>query len=541
MNDDRQIHIENQLKRVLKSLEAERSEKKYLQEELFKSRDQFRSLSLNSPDIIYTLNFDGSFKYINPAWKRILGHDPEEVIGKYFIDFAKEEDAGYYRKLFKNIRDGKKILKDITGTLIHKSGTPRLFNLSGAPNIDTDGDITGVVGLLKDITEQEKLQAQLLHAQKMEAVGTLAGGVAHDFNNLLQAVSGYADLLLLEMEPGDFGYDELQEIKNTTMSGAELTRQLLTFSRKVESRLQPVAVNHVVEKVSSMLERTIPKMIEIKLDLAKEEIVVNADPGQLEQLIMNIGVNARDAISEEGKIIIKTEIAGIDWKFSRTHFWANPGKYLLLTIADNGCGMNKKTLAHIFEPFFTTKSPGKGTGLGMSIVYGIAKSHNGYILCNSEPGEGTEFKLYVPLLEKISIKATEKVRKDDMASYKGSETVLFVDDDDDIRKIGEKILQKFGYHVVTASDAEEALDVYRKRYKEIDIIIIDFIMPGMGGKRCLEEIIMINPRVKAIIATGYFFSKAEMAGIEALAERLIKKPYKSKDILRAVRSILDKQ
>ncbi|MFZ5573522.1 MAG: hybrid sensor histidine kinase/response regulator [Thermodesulfobacteriota bacterium] len=529
-----------ELERTRTDLKHAVADREQMAKALRESNQQFQSLCNNSPDIIYTLGFNGEFTYVNPAWEKILGHGQEEVLGRYFVDFSLEEDARKYRHLFRQIRDDKKVLHDIRGNLIHKDGTMRLFYLSGAPNMDPDGEVTGMVGLLKDITENEKLQAQLLHAQKMEAIGVLAGGVAHDFNNLLQAISGYVDLLLLDLNEKASGYAELQEIRQTARRGADLTRHLLTFSRKVESKLRPISLNHEIQRVRNLLERTIPKMIHIELELAPDQTIVNADPVQIEQVLMNLGVNARDAMPEGGTLSIRTDRVTLDRKFCDTHLHVTPGDYYRIEVADTGTGMDGQTMEHIYEPFFTTKKARKGTGLGLSIVYGIIKNHGGYILCDSRLGRGTTFRVYLPVLnqEAVSTAPGVELRPTDPA-LQGTETVMLVDDDPMVRQTGEKILRKFGYRMVTAATGEAALKTFRRRHQRIDLVLLDVNMPGMGGKRCLEEMLKIKPDVKVIITTGYPVSERFKREIAGRIVGFIDKPYVSEALLRKTREVLD--
>ncbi len=527
------------LHKALENIKVEMSEHRRTEAALRESRQQFKSLGENSPDIIYTLGLDGSFAYVNPAWKKILGHPRESVLGKYFVDFVEKDDVKQYRDFFRQIRDGKKTLRDVTGTLIHKKGSPRLFNLSGAPNVNGKGDVIGMVGLLKDITEQQKLQVQLLRAQKMEALGTLAGGIAHDFNNLLQAIQGYADLLLLSIEENSEAVEEVKEIKHASQRGAELTRQLLTFSRKAKSRLQAININSEIKHILKLLDRTIPKMIDIEPRLTEDVRIVNADPSQIEQIIMNLAVNARDAMPDGGKLTIKTEVVFLDNSFCNACPGLLPGDHVLLTATDTGCGMDSQVLEHLFEPFYTTKTNGKGTGLGLSIIYGIVKNHGGHIECSSRTGKGTEFKIYLPVLEQ-KLPAARSVNKKEIAASKGNETVMFVDDDSQVRHSGEQLLTRYGYKMLTASSGENALELYRQKHEEIDLIILDLIMPGMGGINCLEEILKINPREKIIVTTGHECSKSEKEGPLSKITHFIHKPYESHDLLQTARFILDR-
>jgi PAS domain S-box-containing protein len=525
-----------QLLNANKKLKQEVAERKRAESALKESEQRFRCLGENSPEIIYTLGQDGAFTYVNPAWEKVLGHSVDEVTGKYFVNFSPEEDVKKYVRLFKQIRDGKETLRDISGTLLNKDGSPRLFSLSGAPNLGPDGSVSGMVGLLKDVTEERNLQAQLQQAQKMEAIGTLAGGVAHDFNNLLQAVLGYSDLILLHKTEKDTDQRKILEIKKAGERGAELAQQLLTFSRKVESKLRPTDLNHEVEQVHRLLGRIIPKMIKIELHLAENLKTVSADPAQVEQVLMNLAVNARDAMQEGGKLIIETQNTLLSEHYCRTHLGARPGEYVLLSVSDKGHGMDKETLASIFEPFFTTKETGKGTGLGLSMVYGIVKNHGGYIMCYSEPSEGSTFKIYLPTIEQqVEIQDS----KEDEIPIGGNETLLLVDDDEAILGLGSEALSEFGYTVLTASDGENALSLYRESPMKFDLVVLDLIMPGMGGKKCLEELLKINPIAKVVIASGYSFNGHAKEVLKMGASHFISKPYDINQMLKTVRCVLN--
>ncbi|MBN2125135.1 MAG: response regulator, partial [Deltaproteobacteria bacterium] len=399
-------------------------------------------------------------------------------------------------------------------------------------------DRPATLNFVRDITAHKKLEDQLLHAQKMEAIGTLAGGVAHDFNNLLQAVQGYADLLLLDQKEGDRGYREVQEIRRAGQKAAGLTRQLLTFGRKVESKLRPLDLNAVVKQASALLERTIPKMIDIELHLSEDMMPVHGDPGQIEQILMNLGINARDAMPEGGRVVIETGEVSLDDFYCEGHLGAKAGRYACVRFSDTGCGMDRDTLTHIFEPFYTTKETGTGTGLGLAMVYGIVKSHNGYIMCYSEPGKGTTFKIYLPA---IAREAEPESRKEDAAPPGGTETILLVDDEEYIRSLGAEILSRFGYSVLQAPDGESALEIYRKEGESIDLIILDLIMPGMGGKRCLEKILEVDPEAAVLISSGHSINGPTRETIESGAKGFIAKPYQVTDMLQSVYDVLRRQ
>ncbi len=382
--------------------------------------------------------------------------------------------------------------------------------------------------------ETEKLQRQLLHAQKMEAIGTLAGGVAHDFNNLLQGIQGYSELLLLKA--GDHNTRELQEILRAAKRGGELTRQLLTFSRKVQSNLVSVDLNQVIGGLRDLLERTIAKMIKVTWHLRSNLNFVNADASQIEQVLMNLAVNARDAMPDGGLLTIGTEDIVIDRMYNTVLPEIVPGPYVLLTVSDSGQGMDQETRNRIFDPFFTTKAIGKGTGLGLAIVYGIVKSHKGHIVCYSEPAKGTTFKIYLPAIQHLQTAISgEEVE----ALPRGTETILLVDDESFIRDIGRQILTEFGYTVLSAVDGESALEIYAREKEKIALIILDIIMPGMGGEQCLKKLVERHSPVKIIIASGYSANGLLGSILGGGAADFIDKPYDVGKMLRTIRRVLD--
>ena len=349
--------------------------------------------------------------------------------------------------------------------------------------------------------QKKKLENQLLHAQKMEAIGTLAGGIAHDFNNLLQAISGYTQLLLMRKDSSDPDYGKLEVIQSSTLKASELTKQLLIFSRKMESKLKPLDLNHEVMQVCKILQRTIPRMITIDLRLSENLKVVNADSAQLEQILMNLGVNARDAMAEGGTLTFQTENVYLDRGYTTSMLGATPGEYILLTVSDTGQGMDKETLQHLFEPFYTTKEAGKGTGLGLAIVYGIVQNHNGYIQVDSRPGGGTTFRIYFPVLKGDGAEKGAEAKAPADAP-RGRERILLVDDEKTVLDIGQDLLRQYGYETILADGGEKAIEVYRREKDRIDLVILDLIMPGMGGQKCFQELLRINPEIKVIISTG---------------------------------------
>jgi signal transduction histidine kinase/CheY-like chemotaxis protein len=474
----------------------------------------------------------------------MLGIERGLLIGTTFSRFiTKDSQDKFY--LYRNHLFATRTRQTCELVLKKKDGSIFDAQLESIVVKESEADSDCIRATITDITwrrraEEEKtqLQAQLLHAQKMEAVGTLAGGIAHDFNNLLQAIQGYTEILLFDKQKNDAGYHELKQISNAAKRGGELTRQVLTFSHKIESNLRPVDMNLLVKKTKDLLERTLPRMIVIKLSLTAERTVVNADPAQIEQILMNLAVNAKDAMQEEGELTIQTESILLDEAYCRIQPKVKPGKCVLLTVSDTGCGMDHETLEHIFDPFYTTKGLANGTGLGLAMVYGAVKSHGGHIECDSQPGVGTIFKIYLPALDQNV--QTEMAAEEDLPAG-GSETILLVDDDEVIRDVGQATLTRFGYTVLTAADGKTAVERYRGEAERIDLVILDLIMPGMSGKKCLEALISINPQAKVVIASGYSAIQPGMDTIRSGAKGFIGKPYEVKELLGTVRSVLDAQ
>lgn len=420
-------------------------------------------------------------------------------------------------------------------TVIFSTPDCRHWEIRGIPLVD-DGKIRGIVEIARDITEKKELEKQLVQSQKMEAVGTLAGGIAHDFNNLLQAIKGYTQLMLMEAQEDTVQYNDLKEVESSTNRAAELTQQLLTFSRKVESKRRPININQIVENSMKLILRTIPKMIEVNLDLTEDLNIVNADAAQIEQIILNLAVNARDAMPDGGQLTIGSRNVVLDDEFHQTNHLAEHGSYVRLTVSDTGHGMDGKTMEHIFEPFYTTKGIGEGTGLGLAMVYGIVKDHEGYIGCSSRPGKGTTFNIYIPVTEDAQYVEAEEEREE--LPYMGDETILLVDDEASIRKLGKRILTRYGYNVLLAASAEEALKLYKKEHEHIDLIILDLNMPGMGGKKCIDILPEMYPEVKILVASGFPVDDATSKVIKSRCRGLIKKPYEFKKILELIRSAL---
>ncbi len=400
-----------------------------------------------------------------------------------------------------------------------------------------EGDWIEAVGTWIDISEQKRLEANVVQMQKIETVGMLAGGIAHDFNNLLSVIRGYTELALEEAPPGEAGRANLEEIVRATRQAASLTSQLLAFSRKQILQPEILNINDVLRETSRILERLIGENIELRLLPRADLPPVSADRGQLQQIIMNLAVNARDAMPEGGKLLIETGEALFDEEYVRGHFPATPGGYVMLAVSDSGAGMDAATQARIFEPFFTTKEKGKGTGLGLSTVYGIVKQSNGFIWVYSETGGGTTFKVYLPRVEGAAEAVEPEVRTG--SGLAGSETILVVEDEAPLRDLACRTLERKGYFVIPASDGDEALERAAARAGRIDMLVTDVVMPRMGGKELASRMKERFPGIRILYVSGYTDHSIVHRGILDEGVAFLQKPFSMEGLVRKVRAILD--
>jgi len=414
-------------------------------------------------------------------------------------------------------------------------GNPIYMEIKAYPIKDSLGKIVSAIEVHNDISERKRLEEQLRHSQKMEAIGTLAGGVAHDFNNILTAIIGYGSLLQMKIDPASPLRSSVDQILASTERAANLTQRLLTFSRKQNAVLKPIDLNVVVGRVDSLLGRLIGEDIEIKLHLHPTELSVQADAGQIEQVLMNLVTNARDAMPRGGVLSLATETIAIDESFIRAHGYGKVGTYILLTVSDTGQGMDRDTQTRIFDPFFTTKEVGKGTGLGLAIVYGIVKQHTGYINVYSESKVGTTFKLYFPLLG-TAIEEPIDVTHHEPRS--GSAVILVAEDDADVRQLTRTVLENFGYTVIEAVDGEDAVRQFTNNQDVVQLLLLDVIMPRMNGKEACEEIRLLKPDVKAIFTSGYPAEVIRQKGVLDESDLFLFKPASPRETLRMVQDSL---
>jgi len=425
------------------------------------------------------------------------------------------------------------------GSLLWGSQNARIVRDETGKPLFIEGMIADITGRKQAMDDLAKVEAQLMQSQKMEALGSLTGGIAHDFNNLLQIISGYVQLLLIRKNQQDPDYSFLYEVNQAAVRASDLIRGLLTFSRKVEKRVIPLNINDVVRDALRLLGRSVPKMIALQTSLADDLADIQADPTQMEQVIMNLANNAVQAMEETGTLTIVTKNFPVETRYINTGIELEAGKYIMLEVSDTGHGMNETTLQRIFEPFFTTKEPGKGTGLGLASAYGIVTNHSGKIICSSEPGVGTTFTIFLPVhspARGLDIPMAGKP----VELIGGSETVLLVDDEEKILKIANDILRQYGYDTRTVFNGEQALEAYKEDPAAIDLIVMDLGMPGMGGRKCLEELLKIDPKVQVVVASGYGGYDIAENPQQYGAAAFVVKPYRLDILIHTVREVLDR-
>jgi len=499
-----------------------------------KSEETMR-LFIESSPIGINLIRNGRCTFVNSAFARIFGYcNPNEMVGMAVEELYVAQDRSAVRRDHSIGGDSRTSSHFFERRGLRKDG--QVVEVSVRLKALEFEEEQALLGFVVDVSEKKALRSQFLQAQKMEAIGTLSGGIAHDFNNLLTVISGYSELLLEDTNEDDPIFDGLDKIATAAKKGSELVQRLLTSSKRAESRPQPLNLNQEVDQVAKLLSRTIPRMIQIELDLAEELWTVNADPGQIEQILMNLAVNARDAMPDGGKLTIRTANVVLDEDFIRRNLGSKPGEYVQLTVSDTGHGMDKDVMEHIFEPFFTTKVPGKGTGLGLATVYGIVKQHDGYVACSSEPGKGTTFSIYLHVTHAESVQ--EEIRPS-LKAMGGSETILLVEDEEVLLDLGTKILTRAGYTVLKALDGVEALKVYEEHRDRIRLVILDLIMPRMGGLQFLKVLLETDPEARVLLASGYS-STGEIKDPKKFgAKGFIRKPYEAGTLMTAIRQALD--
>jgi PAS domain S-box-containing protein len=540
LNTDLERRVEErtfELKAAYEQLKKEMFDREQVEGALRKSEERFRALYEDNPSMYFTVDAQGVVLSVNPFGAEQLGYRVEELLGQSVLNvFHPDDKDAVQRQLASCLRKSGEVsyweLRKI-----HKNGNVLWVREAARAVKGKDGKFLVLV-VCEDITERMNLEEQLRQALKMEAIGTLAGGVAHDFNNLMTAVLGYSDLSLQKIAKDDPLRRDIEQIRKAGERAALLTNQLLAFSRKQVVQPKVMDINHVIAETEKMLKRLIGEDIDLVSVFDPALARVMADPGLIGQVVMNLAINARDAMPQGGKLIIETANACLDEAYTRQHLGVEPGHYVMLAVSDSGSGMDEKTLSHIFEPFFTTKEMGKGTGLGLAVVYGIVKQSGGHISVYSEPGYGTTFKVYLPCAEQ----ETEKVGLDtgpDELLRQGSETVLLVEDDDIVCTLAGFSLRMFGYNVLEAHNGDEALRICCEHEGDpIRLLVTDVVMPGMSGCDLAKKIECLCPAMKVLYISGYTDSAIVHYGILA-GTTFLQKPFTPEALARKVREVLD--
>lgn len=513
------------------------------EEALRKSEERFLGMAEQLLDVLFQTDAAGKLTYLSPSVTHMLGWSPDEVLGEHAALLLTVQDAECVARVIREVAESGTPVRNLALTLKRKDGSTLSGEITVSRAVRGDA-VQGTLGLIRDITEREqaaqereRLEGRLRQAQKMEAIGQLAGGIAHDFNNLLQVILGQVDVSEQMVEPDSRATGVFGEVRRATERAAELTRQLLAFSRRQIISPMDLDLNELVQNVLKMVRRVIGEHIHLRFKPGRDLGTVHVDSGQIDQVLMNLCVNARDAMPNGGTLTIETQGMTIDEEYCREHVEATPGRYVLLRVTDTGCGMDEETRLQIFDPFFTTKGMGQGTGLGLATVYGIVKQHDGLIDVYSEPNAGTVFNIYIPSVERPAEEIAPPV---EAPATGGKEAILVAEDEESVRRIVSRMLKMSGYTVFEAADGEEALRVFEEHRDTISLALLDIIMPKLGGRAVMDHIQATCPSVRFLFSSGYSESAIHTNFVIKEGLHLISKPYHKADLLRAVRGILDK-
>lgn len=503
---------------------------------LVEREELFRLITENAADMIAVVDTGGRRLYNSPSYGKILGYDPEDLHGSSGVETVHPDDRPLMEEAVREALSGG-VGRIIQYRMRHKDGSWRTLESRSSAILDRQGKVARLVIVNRDVSQRKNLEEQFRQAQKMEAIGRLSGGVAHDFNNLLGVIIGYAEFLEERLPPDDALRNSSNEILKAGRRAASLTRQLLAFSRQQVLDPKVINLNNAVSDMEKLLRRLIGEDVELATSLDPKLGMVRADQSQLEQVVMNLAVNARDAMPKGGRLIIQTENIVMDQQFVRRYpYPVTPGPYVCLTVSDTGVGMDAETKARAFEPFFTTKEKGKGTGLGLSTVYGVVKQSGGYIDIDSNPGAGTSFRIYLPVVTDQSVSHSTAPAFD--ACFHGDETILLAEDEDSLRSLTRHTLELCGYKVLEAKDGLHGLSVSDDHPAAIDLLLTDVVMPGMGGRDLAQQLTRRRPGVKVLFMSGYtgqtVFSQAPIDPGSAF----ISKPFTREALTRKIREVL---
>jgi PAS domain S-box-containing protein len=504
------------------------------QQVLQTNEERYRDVVENARDLIYYHDLQGNYRAVNQAVETITGYSRDEALRMNITDTVAPDDLERARHMIARKLAGEKITA-YRLKIVAKDGRQIAVEVN-TRLVRRKGKVIGVQGIARDVTERLHIEEQLRQAQKMEAVGQLAGGIAHDFNNLLTVITGYSELALRRLPVEDTLRHHVAEIKKAGVRAATLTRQLLAFSRKQVLQPKVIDLNSIVANMGEMMRRLIGEDVELRTVLAPELGSTKADPGQIEQVIMNLVVNARDAMPHGGNLIIETENVYLNESYTESHISVRPGAYVMLAVSDTGEGISTENKEHIFEPFFTTKETGRGTGLGLSTVYGIVKQSGGNIWVYSEVGQGTVFKVYLPRVDEVP---QEYTRRGDVAeTLHGNETVLVAEDDQRVRSLVREVLEHYGYRVLAAERGDIALQLAQQCDGPIDLLLTDVVMPKMSGRTVADQLRTIHPELKVLYMSGYTDESIVHHGVLDPNTPFLQKPFTPQVLARKVRGVL---
>jgi PAS domain S-box-containing protein len=523
--------------RLVSKLKEKNTELLAQTEALRESEERFRTVVETAPEAIY-IQINRRFAYVNAAALRFFGATrPEELLGQPVLDRFHPDFRAKVEERIRLVNEDRQSVTSVDEVYLTLAGSPKDVNISAVPF--TYQNQNGALVFVRDITEHRKLEAQFRQAQKMEAIGHLAGGVAHDFNNILAVIQGYYDLLIIDGNLSPAQADYTDQIGAAAQRAAVLTRQLLLFSRKETLRLGDLDLNQSINEMTKILRRTLGEHIELQFKFALQPLFIHADAGMMDQVLMNLAVNARDAMPKGGRLVIETSVVDFDESVRAHSTHAHPGSFVCLSVSDTGCGIPPENLSRIFEPFFTTKDIGKGTGLGLATVFGIVQQHQGWIEFQSEVGRGTTFRIYISRLAKMPEQKPEPPAL--TAIRGGNETILLVEDDVFLRASVNTILSRLGYRVLEAVNGVEALEVWKQHRDEIHLVLTDMLMPGgINGKELGEQLLQQDPKLKVIYVSGY---SADIVGKDFSLEEgvnFLAKPFAANKLAQIVRNCLDK-
>jgi PAS domain S-box-containing protein len=519
-----------ELAKANEELRIEIGERKRAEDAFRKSEEKYRILVENASDAIFIIQ-DEMIKFPNPKANAMVGYSSEELAEIPFIDLIHPDDRDMVFDVLKRVFRGDEIPGAYSLRMINKAGEELWVQLN-VVFLSWEGQPASL-SILRDITQQKGMEGQLLQAQKMEAIGALAGGIAHDFNNLLMGIQGNTSLIFMDIDSSSPHYEKLEKIEQYVQDGADLSRQLLGFARKGKYEVKPINLNEAIEQNCTMFGRT-KKEVTIHRKFQQDIWAVKGDMGQIGQVLMNLYLNAWDAMPRGGNLYLMTENVILDEDFGGRHQLAS-GNYVKLSVTDTGVGIDEETKKRIFEPFFTTKEMGRGTGLGLASVYGIIKNHNGIINVYSETNKGTTFNIYLPASEKHAAKKARSPEE----MLKGSETILLVDDEDMILDAGNQMLEIMGYNVLIGGSGKEAIETYKKNQRQIHMVILDMIMPDMGGGAVYDEMKKMNPDVKVLLSSGYSIEGEATEILARGCNGFIQKPFRIIKLSHEIRKILD--